>query len=116
MESTPLDFFQALAPAWERAMAENRYHDAIMTAFVGYAAERQQDKGGNARQFLAWIATAINALGESTHDKHLQRSRTEVLCSFCGKGRPEVEVVCGPGVNICVPCAQTAVAASGRQP
>jgi ClpX C4-type zinc finger protein len=108
----PVATFETLAPAWQRAMTEKRYHDAITTAFVGYAAERQRDKAGDALEFLAFVEAAIHALGESIRDERLQRSRAEVLCSFCGKGRPEVEVVAGPGVHICVPCAQTVIAAT----
>jgi ClpX C4-type zinc finger len=104
-DSRTNDIFRILAPEWERAIVEKRYHDVIVNGLLGYLLIHEQKSEPFEKVALGYVLKAISDL--LSEYKGQRVTRAEAACSFCGRTEPEVRLGAGPGVFICDSCVAT---------
>src|SRR3569832_2113851 len=94
--------FEICGNTWESLIDAGNIHEAILTGMsanqVLHARNEPKLASGALAQVQVAIAGKVRSAGE--------RSR-ESACSFCGASEPDVELACGPTVEICNVCARS---------
>jgi hypothetical protein len=97
----PVDVFQVASDAWQTAMDQKKFEDAIkagIDAYLHYCSEDNQKLSMGALN-LIYLAAGRLIFG----DKATETLRL-CCCSFCGRSGPDVRLGAGPEAFICSDC------------
>lgn len=92
---------------WGHLMMQKRFHHAAMTSFLAHVVGRETGDPELERGALSQVYKAIDELRETSRASSTSSKPPEALCSFCGRGEPEVRLVAGANAFICDSCAKT---------
>jgi hypothetical protein len=95
----PANVSRLLGEMWVNFMKESRHQSALLTGVLGYMASQETKDAELERGSKSQMYMAVEALraAEAAIPK-------EPECSFCGRGKPAVSLVAGPGAFICNEC------------
>jgi hypothetical protein len=104
MSELKLDLlFENLTLAWETALNEKRPRDVIVSGILGYLLFRDRGSLPQEHASLLTVRQAIDdVLAETLPGQTAGRSAP--VCSFCGRGEPQVRLVAGAEGSICDSC------------
>lgn len=104
MNEPSLDLlFENLSRTWETALKEKRPRDVIVSGILGYLFFRDNGNFTYEHASLVTVRKAIDdVLVEALPGQTAGRS--EPVCSFCGRGEPQVPLVAGAKGFICDSC------------
>lgn len=104
MNEQQLDsLFQEITASWEAALVEKRQQEVVTGGLLAYLFFQQQKKQAFENASLIYVRQAINELlAEGLPEQ--QPDRSQHVCSFCGRGQPEVRLAAGASGFICDKC------------
>ena len=109
----PKEIFQLLSPRWDKAIAEQRYHDAIESVTIAYLVLHEMQDDVFSRASLIYLRQAVDDRLKELGGDARPFDPTQSACSFCHKEQPPAKLVAGADAFICESCAKTASEALG---
>jgi len=95
--------FQEMSASWEAALVDKRRQEVVTEGVLAYLFFQQQKKQEFENASLIYVRQAINELlAECVPEQQPERSKH--VCSFCGRGHPEVRLAAGADGFICDKC------------
>jgi len=88
----PDDFCQGVVAVVEKAISDERYHEALLGGLSAYLFFREKGEKALEKGMLLYLRRAIDALS-ADHE-----------CSFCGRREPDVRLAAGAKGFICDAC------------
>lgn len=95
--------FEKLTVAWETALNEKRPRDVIVSGVLGYLLFRDKGSLPQEHASLLTVRQAIDDLLAGALPAETVGG-SEPVCSFCGRGEPQVRLVAGAKGFICDSC------------
>jgi len=95
------DKLDPLSDAWQTAMDQGRYRDALKAGCQTYLLyEKEGDEQGS----MAALSLVHLAIAELIFGNRKESTISSPCCSFCGRSGSEVRLGAGPDVFICADC------------
>lgn len=87
------------------ALEEKRYGEVLLLAINAYHVSRDIEDQALETMSLAYMARAIEHVGDVRRGKAVALTKAQQRCSFCGEDRSTVRLMAGAEANICEECA-----------
>jgi hypothetical protein len=97
----PRDFFDEASDAWQTAMDQRNFEDAIkagIDAYLHYRSEENNQRLHMGALNLIHLATGRLIFGEQA------TPTSRLCCTFCGRSGMDVRLGAGPEAFICADC------------
>ena len=95
------ELFRIASNTWQEFMDADQFHSAITCGFSAYLILREKDDERLADGALGLVRVAIQAALHMNEDED-----ERISCSYCGRGKPEVQLAAGAKAFICGSCVK----------
>lgn len=86
------------------ALEEKRYRETLLLAINAYHVSRDIGDQALETMSLAYMAKAIERVGDVQRGEAVALTKAHQRCSFCGQDKSAVRLMAGAEANICEEC------------
>jgi hypothetical protein len=91
--------FDTLVPMWADAFKGRRYDEAMLIGFLSFITFKQMEDKQFTNEAMTWLSMTIEGI------RGVGVEIGEPICSFCGRGKQEADLVAGNAAFICSTCS-----------